>query len=223
MVSYADHLKLRTAYPPQHLTETLGEIFAKHHLSQLRIAETEKFPHVTYFFNGGRETIFPLEDRVLIPSPKVKTYNLSPAMRAFELTEKIIEVMASKQYDIIVANFANADMVGHCGQLPATIEAIESLDQCFVKLDQALKTYHAHAIITADHGNAEVMYDEKSQQNHTAHTLSPVPFVYVGKNCQITHTHGSLIDIAPTVLYLLDIPKPKSMTGKSLLKKIDHD
>ena len=220
MVPYTQNLPVNCAYQPQKLTNTLGEIFAKHNLSQLRIAETEKFPHVTYFFNGGIENIFPKESRLLIPSPKVKTYDLSPAMRAEELTEKIIANIIDKQHDVIIANFANADMVGHTGNLTATIEAIEILDQCFVKINAALQANNAHAIITADHGNAEVMYNNRTLQSHTAHTLSPVPFIYVGTNCQITHSHGSLIDIAPTVLYLLNIKQPIEMTGHSLLKRI---
>lgn len=223
MVPYAEHLKLRSAFHPQIIKQTLGEIFALHHLKQLRLAETEKFPHVTYFFNGGEEAIFPLEERVLIPSPKVKTYNLMPEMRALEITDKIVEALQSEAYDIIIANFANADMVGHCGELPSTIEAIETLDKCFVKLDKALKESDACAIITADHGNAEVMFDPMTKQKHTAHTLSPVPFLYVGKNCQLTQNHGSLIDIAPTILYLLNIEQPKEMTGSTLLKRIAYE
>lgn len=223
MVPYAEHLKVRTAFPPQILNQTLGEIFAENHLKQLRIAETEKFPHVTYFFNGGCEAVFPLEERVLIPSPKVKTYDLMPQMRADELTDKIVEALLSKSFDVIIANFANADMVGHCGELQATIEAIETLDKCFVKLDKALKESDANAIITADHGNAEVMFDPATQQKHTAHTLSPVPFLYIGKNCQLTQKHGSLVDVAPTILYLLNIDKPEKMTGHSLLKKMNYE
>jgi 2,3-bisphosphoglycerate-independent phosphoglycerate mutase len=223
MVPYAKHFQFKTAYSLQKLENTLGEIFAKHHLKQLRIAETEKYPHVTYFFNGGVETIFPLEERILIASPKVKTYNLMPQMRAFEITDEIVECIKKQEFDVIIANFANADMVGHCGELSPTIEAIEVLDQCFAKLDKALKTYNAHAMITADHGNAEVMYDKSHHQKHTAHTLSPVPFLYVGKNCQTTQTHGSLVDIAPTILYLLNLPKPKEMTGTCLLRRLSNE
>jgi 2,3-bisphosphoglycerate-independent phosphoglycerate mutase len=143
-----------------------------------------------------------------------------PQMRAYEITEAIIEGLASQKYEVIIANFANADMVGHCGELAATIEAIEALDQCFQKINNALLKHQANAIITADHGNAEVMFNEATQQKHTAHTLSPVPFLFVGKNCQMTKSHGSLIDIAPTMLYLLDIPQPKEMTGERLLEKL---
>jgi 2,3-bisphosphoglycerate-independent phosphoglycerate mutase len=220
MTKYAEHLKTRIVYPPHHLKNTLGEVLEHHRLHQLRIAETEKFPHVTFFLNGGRETPFENEERILIASPRVQTYDLMPQMRAFEITEAIIEGLASQKYEVIIANFANADMVGHCGELPATIEAIETLDQCFQKINNALVKYQATAIITADHGNAEVMFNEETQQKHTAHTLSPVPFLCVGKNCQMTKSHGSLIDIAPTILYLLDIPQPKEMTGERLLEKL---
>lgn len=219
MTKYAEDLKTHIVYPPHHLKNTLGEVLEQQQLHQLRIAETEKFPHVTFFLNGGRETPFQHEDRVLIASPKVKTYDMMPEMRARDITQAIIDGMASQKYEVIIANFANADMVGHCGELPATIEAIETLDQCFAQLNQALHQYQAQAIITADHGNAEIMYDEVSKQKHTAHTLSPVPFLFIGKNCQMTKTHGSLIDIAPTMLYLLGISQPKEMTGESLLKK----
>ncbi len=220
MTKYADHLKTKIVYPPHHLKNTLGEVLEHHHLHQLRIAETEKFPHVTFFLNGGRETPFENEERILIASPKVQTYDLMPQMRAYEITEAIIEGLASQKYEVIIANFANADMVGHCGELAATIEAIEALDQCFQKINNALLKHQANAIITADHGNAEVMFNEATQQKHTAHTLSPVPFLFVGKNCQMTKSHGSLIDIAPTMLYLLDIPQPKEMTGERLLEKL---
>lgn len=219
MTQYADHLKTQVVYPPHHLKNTLGEVLEAHHLHQLRIAETEKFPHVTFFLNGGRETPFDNEERILIASPKVKTYDMMPEMRAEEITQAIIDGIASQKYEVIIANYANADMVGHCGELPATIEAIETLDKCFTKLNQAFGDYRAQAIITADHGNAEIMFNDITQQKHTAHTLSPVPFLFIGKNCQMTKNHGSLIDIAPTVLYLLGIPQPKEMTGESLLKK----
>ena len=220
MTKYAEHLKTQIVYPPHHLTNTLGEVLEHHHLHQLRIAETEKFPHVTFFLNGGREKPFEDEERILIASPKVQTYDLMPQMRAFEITEAIIEGIVSQKYEVIIANFANADMVGHCGELPATVEAIETLDTCFKKINQALLKYNARAVITADHGNAEVMFNEETQQKHTAHTLSPVPFLFVGKNCQMTKSHGSLIDIAPTILYLLDIPQPSEMTGERLLEKL---
>ena len=220
MTPYSKHLAHLAVYPARQLENTLGEVLAKHHLKQLRLAETEKFPHVTYFFNGGQESSFPQEERILIPSPKVKTYDLEPQMRAHEITDVIIDALNKDQYDVIIANFANADMVGHCGELKPTIAAIETLDQCFQKINQALVKKDALAIITADHGNAEIMYDDQNKQKHTAHTLSLVPFLFVGKNCQLTRNHGSLLDIAPTILYALNIKKPKEMSGNSLIKRI---
>ena len=217
MLPYASFLKVDSVYPAHSVKNNLGEILAQHQLTQLRIAETEKFPHVTFFFNGGKEKEFKNEHRILISSPKVKTYNLAPQMRALEITTALINAIESNKYDVIIANFANADMVGHCGEMKTTIEAIESLDTCFKALNSALIKYNAHAIITADHGNAEIMFDETTQQPHTAHTLSPVPFLYIGKNCQLRQKHGSLIDVAPTILSLLGIKKPKEMTGASLL------
>ena len=217
MTPYAGHLHTEVVYPKQNLVNTLGEVLEQQHKKQLRIAETEKFPHVTYFLNGGREQAFAHEDRILIPSPKVKTYNLMPEMRVQEIADAIIENLASQKYDLIIANFANPDMVGHCGELKSTIAAIEAVDACFCQLDKALLQYHGRAVITSDHGNAELMYDEKHQQNHTAHTMSPVPFLFVGKGWQITKSHGSLIDIAPTILKLLNIRQPVEMSGESLL------
>ncbi|NDH08880.1 MAG: 2,3-bisphosphoglycerate-independent phosphoglycerate mutase [Gammaproteobacteria bacterium] len=219
MLPYASFLKVASVYPAHSVKNSLGEVLSIHGFRQLRIAETEKFPHVTFFFNGGQEQEFANEHRILISSPKVKTYNLAPKMRAQEITAELIHAIQSKKYDVIIANFANADMVGHCGEMATTIEAIESLDDCFKQLEEALTRYNAHAIITADHGNAEIMYDEDKQQAHTAHTLSPVPFLYIGKNCQLRQKHGSLIDVAPTVLALLGIEKPQDMTGTSLLQQ----
>lgn len=217
MTPYASHLPTAVVYPKRNLINTLGEVLEQQHKKQLRIAETEKFPHVTYFLNGGREDAFAHEDRILIPSPKVKTYNLMPEMRVHEITDAIIANLAEKKYDLIIANFANPDMVGHCGELNTTIAAIEAVDTCFSKLHQALQRYHAQAVITSDHGNAELMYDEEHQQNHTAHTMSPVPFLFIGKGWQITKSHGSLIDIAPTILKLLQLKQPQEMSGESLL------
>jgi 2,3-bisphosphoglycerate-independent phosphoglycerate mutase len=219
MVPYAQYLPTQAVYPEHNISQTIGEIMEKHHLNQLRIAETEKFPHVTYFLNGGREQPFEGESRILIPSPKVKTYDLMPQMRADEITDAIIQGLSSGQYPLIIANFANADMVGHCGELPAAITAIEALDRCFTKINEALIKFDAQAIITADHGNAEIMFDESTGQKHTAHTLSLVPFLFIGKNWQVTKTHGSLIDIAPTILELMGLTKPSEMTGNCLLKK----
>lgn len=206
------------AFPPLPLTHLLGEVVSAHGLSQLRIAETEKYAHVTFFFNGGVETPFPGEDRLLIPSPKVATYDLQPEMSAPLLTERLIEAIASQRYDLIICNFANADMVGHTGNYAATVQAIETIDTCLGKIVNALNAVGGAALITADHGNAEQMYDPETQQPHTAHTSDPVPFVYVGQDASIIKSDGKLSDIAPTLLTLLRLPIPREMTGQTLLK-----
>lgn len=217
LTQYADDIKSDVAFPPMKTTNTLGECVANLRLKQLRIAETEKYAHVTFFFNGGVETPLPYEERILIPSPPVATYDLQPEMSAVLLTEKIITAINSGQYTLIVANFANADMVGHSGNLPATIKAIETIDQCLGAIAQALQANAGEAIITADHGNAEHMCNFSTGQAHTAHTNEPVPCVYIGRNIKKIRD-GSLQDIAPTALYLLNIPKPAEMVGNSLLE-----
>ncbi len=219
MTHYADELKTRVAYAPVTLHHTLGELLAHHALRQLRIAETEKYAHVTFFFNGGQEHVFPHETRVLIPSPHVKTYDEKPEMSAVELTHRLIEAIESQQYDVIICNYANADMVGHTGDFHAAILAVNCLIQSLVRLNDAVEKTQGHLLITADHGNAECMFDEATHQPHTAHTNEPVPFLYLGQSewC-IAKTSGSLIDIAPTILTLLDIKPPVEMTGQSLLK-----
>jgi 2,3-bisphosphoglycerate-independent phosphoglycerate mutase len=208
------------AYPNEPLNHILGEYLSELGLHQLRIAETEKYAHVTFFFNGGIEKPYPLEDRILIPSPKVTTYDLQPEMSAPELTERLIDAIQSQQYDVIICNFANPDMLGHTGNLQATIKAIEVIDTCLGKIITALKTVSGEAIITADHGNAELMFDKKTQQPHTAHTSELVPLIYFGRKATITKPKAILSDIAPTLLYLLNIEKPKEMTGQSLLQLI---
>jgi 2,3-bisphosphoglycerate-independent phosphoglycerate mutase len=219
MTQYDKNLATTQAFPPIPLNNTLGEVLAAQNLKQLRIAETEKYAHVTFFFNGGNEHIFPHEERILIPSPKVATYNLQPEMSAPELTERLIEAINHQSHDVIICNYANADMVGHTGDFKATVRAIECLDQCMSKVWQALNKQKGTLLITADHGNAEEMFDETTDQAHTAHTTEPVPFVYVGGNWHFTSTKGSLIDIAPTLLGLLGISPPKEMTGRQLLEK----
>lgn len=223
MTQYDKNLPTVQAFPPIPLTNTLGEILADHGLSQLRIAETEKYAHVTFFLNGGNENVFPHEERVLIPSPKVATYNLQPEMSAPQLTERLVEAIHSQAYDVIICNYANADMVGHSGDFAATLAAIECLDQCMTKVWQALAKQNGQLLITADHGNAEEMFDENTHQAHTAHTSEPVPLVYVGGLWHFTHNEGSLIDIAPTMLTILGITPPVEMTGHSLLEKYIHD
>ncbi|EKD54410.1 MAG: hypothetical protein ACD_60C00087G0022 [uncultured bacterium] len=205
-------------FPPERLKNMLGEYLSTLHLKQLRIAETEKYAHVTFFFNGGIEKPSPDEERILIPSPKVATYDLKPEMSAPELTERLVHEIKSERYDVIICNFANADMVGHTGNLSATIKAIETLDECLQKIMAALKETGGEALITSDHGNAEKMFDEITGQAHTAHTHEQVPLLYVGRKARIINPKGILSDIAPTMLYLLGLPKPKEMTGKPIFE-----
>jgi len=186
-------------------------------LKQLRIAETEKYAHVTYFFSGGREEAFPGEDRVLVPSPKVATYDLKPEMSAFEVTDRLIAAIESRQYAAIICNFANSDMVGHTGLIPAAVKAIEALDVCIGRAVAAQRTAGGEVLITADHGNAEMMFDPVTGQPHTAHTLLPVPFVYVGRAARM-HDGGALQDVAPTLLRMMGLPQPAEMTGRPLIE-----
>ncbi len=218
LTEYEKDLPAQVAYPPQTHTNTLGEYIANLGLKQLRIAETEKYAHVTFFFNGGIEHAFASEDRQLIPSPKVATYDLQPEMSAFELTDALIKAIDSEQYDLIIANYANADMVGHTGQMSATIKAIEALDTCLGKVVSALQSVGGEAFITADHGNAEVMCDHETGQAHTAHTSQPVPLVYIGRPAQFTLDNGTLCDVAPTLLHTMGLAQPKEMTGHNLIK-----
>ncbi len=218
LTQYAADIKTTIAFPPQALTNVLGEYLAKQGLTQLRIAETEKYAHVTFFFNGGQEKPFVGEARVLVPSPKVATYDLQPEMSAFEMTAQLVKAIQERQYDLIVCNFANPDMVGHTGNFAATVKAVEVIDQCLGMIQQALQAVSGEMIITADHGNAECMFDEKTQQPHTAHTCELVPFVYYGRHAVITKAQGNLADIAPTILYLMNLPLPTEMTGQVLLK-----
>jgi 2,3-bisphosphoglycerate-independent phosphoglycerate mutase len=218
LTHYQADLNAKTIFDHTQLEDTLGSVLACHHLKQLRIAETEKYAHVTYFFNGGQEKPYTNEDRILIPSPKVATYDLAPAMSAFELTRVLCEAIHSKQYDVIICNYANADMVGHTGNMDAAIEAMEALDQCMEQLVPTVLHAGGAAIITADHGNIELMYDEEHEQPHTAHTSEPVPLLFISqKTLSFDEKPASLSDIAPTILALLDIPKPKAMTGRNLL------
>lgn len=217
MTRYSKNLATECAFPPMSLHNTLGEIIANHGLSQLRIAETEKYAHVTFFFNGGSEHVFANEDRILIPSPPVATYDLLPEMSAPELTRALVDAIRSEAYDVIICNYANADMVGHTGDFNATIKAIECLDRCMHDVWQALAEIGGALLITADHGNAEAMFDVSTCQAHTAHTCQPVPFLYVGGDWQFISSIGSLIDVAPTMLALLGIKQPNEMTGRALL------
>lgn len=219
MTQYDKNLASTCIFPPVPMNQTLGEIIAAHGLKQLRIAETEKYAHVTFFFNGGNENTFPNEQRILIQSPKVATYDLQPEMSAPELTDTLVRVINNQEYDVIICNYANADMVGHSGNFNATVAAVECLDRCMSAVWQALAPLQGTLLITADHGNAEEMFDEHTHQAHTAHTSEPVPLLYVGGDWQFSRNHGSLIDIAPTILHLLGINPPPEMTGHALLEK----
>ncbi len=217
---YDNRFGLPVAFPSQPLNNIFADCISRANFKQLRIAETEKYAHVTFFFNGGVEEAYPGEDRALIPSPKVATYDLQPQMSAPELTERLVKEIQSGQYDVIICNYANPDMVGHTGNFDATVKAIEVIDQCIGTILQACKLYGGEILITADHGNAEQMFDYSTNQPHTAHTSDPVPFIYIGRDAKIIKEDGKLSDIAPTMLYLLDLPQPIEMTGSSLLRLV---
>lgn len=218
MTSYSQDLKTTVAYAPIYPKNTLGELIAQANLHQLRIAETEKYAHVTFFFNGGFDQVFENETRILIPSLRISTYDTQPSMSASKITDALIESIQSGTYDFIVCNFANADMVGHTGNFEASIKAIECLDACMNRVEHALSVQGGSLLITADHGNAEVMFDTLTNQPHTAHTTEPVPFLYIGNApLQCTSSPHSLIDVAPTILKLLGLQQPQEMTGSSIL------
>ncbi len=221
LTEYAKNISASVAYPPISLENLLVTILEQHKLTQLRIAETEKYAHVTYFFNGGRDEPHQGEDRILIPSQKAATYDLCPEMSVKQITEQLVDAILKLKYDVIICNFANADMVGHTGNFDATRSSIEVMDACIGNTYSALKAVQGEMIITADHGNAEIMFDATTRQPHTAHTTENVPFLYVGKHAKIIKEQGSLSDIAPTMLYLLDIPKPNEMSGTSLVQLSD--
>ena len=227
MTHYSDKLSTQDAFAPQIITNTLGEVLAEHNLRQLRIAETEKYAHVTFFFNGGVDELFTGEDRIFIESPKVATYDLCPIMSAREITANLIKVIQEEKYDVIICNYANADMVGHTGNFNATITAIEALDTALHDVWQALSKVNGKLLVTADHGNAECMFDDTTHQAHTAHTTQPVPLLYIDNQTDNQHwtfntEQGNLIDIAPTILALLGIKPPVEMTGKILMSKDEH-
>ena len=220
MTQYSDELDklMATIFPPQTLKNILGEVAAEAGRTQLRMAETEKYAHVTYFLNGGREEPFPGEDRIMVPSPKVATYDLQPEMSAPELTDKAVAAIASGKYDLIVLNYANPDMVGHTGSLPAAIKAVETVDAGLGRIAQAIEKSGGALLVTADHGNCEMMRDPQTGGPHTAHTTNPVPLLLVGARNRALNAEGRLADIAPTLLELMELPKPKEMTGASLLR-----
>ena len=217
MTQYEAGLNVRIAYPPQTLAQTMGEIIEARGLTQLRIAETEKYAHVTFFFNGGLETPYSREDRILVPSPKVATYDLQPEMSALIVTDKVVAAIESGKYDFIILNYANGDMVGHTGVMAAAVKAVETVDTCVGRCVAAVQKMGGAVAITADHGNAEQMLDRTTGQPFTQHTTNPVPFILVSEPRHKLH-EGKLADIAPTLLTLAGITPPPEMTGHSLLE-----
>lgn len=212
--------RVRIAYKPETFENTLGAVVAEAGKTQLRIAETEKYPHVTFFFNGGQEVEFPGEDRILIHSPKVATYDLQPAMSAIEVKDKVVEAIKSGKYDLIILNFANSDMVGHTGVIPAAVQAVETVDTCVGEVVEAIREMQGECLITADHGNSEKMVDDTGEP-FTAHTTNPVPLIYVGDNDYTFREGGALCDLAPTLLEMMNMEKPVDMTGYSLIERRD--
>jgi 2,3-bisphosphoglycerate-independent phosphoglycerate mutase len=207
-------------FPPQQANNTLGEVISKAGLTQLRIAETEKYAHVTFFLNGGQETEFPGESRIMVPSPKVATYDLQPEMSAPEVTERIVAAVRAGQFDVIIVNYANGDMVGHTGILPAAIKAAETVDACLGRLEAAVKEAGGALLVSADHGNLEMMRDPDTHAPHTQHTTGPVDVILVNGPADVDRLeNGRLADIAPTMLALLGLPKPEEMTGRALLHR----
>ena len=221
MTRYSDELDalLATIFPPQPLANVLGEVVANAGRRQLRMAETEKYPHVTYFLNGGEERTYPGEDRIMVPSPKVSTYDLKPEMSAPELTDEAVKAIGSGKFDLIVLNYANPDMVGHTGSLAAAIKAVETVDTALGRLAHAIRNSGGALLITADHGNCETMRNPATGGPHTAHTTNPVPVLLMGAG-RVSLADGRLADIAPTLLELMGLPQPVEMTGTSLLRRI---
>ena len=205
------------AFKKDEIKNTFGEYISNLGLTQLRIAETEKYAHVTFFFNGGEEKQYPGEDRILVPSPKVETYDLKPEMSAIEVTDKVVEAIKQEKYDAIILNYANPDMVGHTGSFEAAVKAIETIDGCVARVLEAIEEKNGTLLITADHGNSEQMIDYTTGEPHTAHTTNPVPLILVGQNYKLKE--GRLADLAPTLLDLMGLQKPQEMTGNSLLIK----
>ena len=222
LTQYKEDFKFLSAFPPPHLENVLGQYLSNQGLTQLRIAEKEKYDHVTLFLNGGEETVFNNEDRILIPSPNVKTYDLKPEMSAIEVTDNLINAINNKKYDVIVCNYANSDMVGHTGNFDATVQAIECIDTCLKRIYDTLMPAGGEMLITSDHGNAEQMrsslLEKDTTQAHTAHTTNFVPLIYVGRDAVATSSTGALCDIAPTLLHIMDIKQPKQMTGRYLFE-----
>jgi 2,3-bisphosphoglycerate-independent phosphoglycerate mutase len=220
LTEYNKDFDIPVAFPPERLSKGFGEYVAKQGMRQLRLAETEKYAHVTFFFNGGIEKPFEGEDRILVPSPQVATYDLKPEMSAQEVTDRLVEAIEGGKYDAIICNYANADMVGHTGRMTAAIQAIEMVDACLGRVQAALHKVGGEMLITADHGNAEQMEDVKHHQPHTAHTTNPVPLIHVGRAARLDNK-GALCDIAPTLLMMMQLKQPTEMKGHSLLHYVD--
>ncbi len=223
LTEYSKDFDIPVAYPPEKHENTFGEYIANLGLHQLRIAETEKYAHVTFFFNGGVETPNEGEERILVPSPQVATYDLQPEMSAPEVTDRLVQAIHQRRFDAIICNYANGDMVGHTGNYAAAVEAIEVLDDCLGRVAEAVLEVGGEMLITADHGNAERMSDPKTGQAHTAHTTNPVPLIYVGDGASSLMENGALCDVAPTLLQIMGLPQPAAMTGRSLLMTADAD
>ncbi len=217
LTQYSTDIKASCAFAPQALNNVMGEWLAKHNKTQLRISETEKYAHVTFFFSGGQEDNFDGEQRILVPSPEVATYDLQPEMNSTLLTDKLVAAIESGEHDFIVCNYPNGDMVGHTGDFSAAVKACEAVDTCVGRVVSALQKTGGECLITADHGNAEQMLDENSGQAHTAHTCEPVPLIYVGRNAKSAST-GTLSDISPTLLHLMAMDQPEEMTGSVLMQ-----
>lgn len=216
LTQYAATIPAPAAYPPEPLVNVMGDWLAKHDKTQLRISETEKYAHVTFFYSGGREELYPGEDRILVPSPKVATYDLQPEMNSTELTDKLVAAIESGKYDVVICNYPNGDMVGHTGIFEAAVKAVEAVDHCIGRVVEALDKTGGECLITADHGNAEEMLNEVTGQPHTAHTSELVPFIYFGRDAT-PRTGGTLSDVAPTMLHLMGMEQPKEMTGKPIV------
>ncbi|WP_321529144.1 2,3-bisphosphoglycerate-independent phosphoglycerate mutase [Sedimenticola selenatireducens] len=222
LTEYSKEFDIPVAFPSERLENVFGEYISKLGLRQLRLAETEKYAHVTFFFNGGREQVFEGEERILIPSPKVNTYDLKPEMSAPEVTDALVDAIKSGKYDAIICNYANSDMVGHTGKFAAAVAAIEVLDHCLGRVVEALRQVGGEMLVTADHGNAEQMEDAENDQPHTAHTQNPVPLLYVGRPARLDK-NGALCDIAPTLLTLMGLAVPSEMRGHNLLEMTEQD
>ncbi|MEP1445937.1 MAG: 2,3-bisphosphoglycerate-independent phosphoglycerate mutase [Paraglaciecola sp.] len=216
LTQYAESIDAPAAYPPVPLVNVMGEWLAKHNKTQLRISETEKYAHVTFFYSGGREDLYEGEERILVPSPKVATYDLQPEMSSEELTDKLVAAIDSGKFDVVVCNYPNGDMVGHTGNFEAAVKACEAVDSCIGRVVDAIKRNGGDCLITADHGNAEKMQDAQTGQAHTAHTSELVPFIHVGKKSTV-RTGGTLSDVAPTMLHLMGMKQPPEMTGTPIV------